>query len=82
MDGDYVNEAMQMAGQTAQDAVQNLVGQLGPRFAPKPKLLSPQEQLGRFLRFSHDDLLTLRARYGEEAFNRYLVRIRQLSQEI
>jgi len=79
---DYVSEAVKMAAQAVKEAAQMVRGSLTPLMQQQqPQLLSPKEQLERFLKMSPQGFETLKNMHGEESFNRYLVQMRQLAQE-
>lgn len=78
-----VDDAVRMAGVAAKEAVQEVVGMLKPTTTKSaPRLLTPKQQLERFLRMNHSQFEALKQKYGEESFNRYLTRMRQLAREV
>lgn len=78
-----VDDAVRMAGVAAKEVVQEMVGMLKPAMTkPAPRFLTPKQQLERFLRMNHSQFEALKQRYGEESFNRYLTRMRQLAREV
>lgn len=78
-----VEKAMTQAVNVASRALQSVQHRLGSAVdVQQPRILSPKEQLERFIGMDHDQLLALKRRHGEPAFNRYLVRMRQLAQEV
>jgi len=79
----YIENALAKATTTATNVAQRVQSMLGEGVKPqKTQRLTPQEQLNRFLSMSYDEMLVLKRRHGDQAFNRYLVRMRQLAQEV
>jgi hypothetical protein len=76
-----LRESIKMAGAAARDAVKMVTDDLGV-VQPKSKVLSPQEQVHRFMGMTQRDFLRLKEKYGDDAFNRYLTRMMQLSKEV
>lgn len=74
---------MTKAADAASRVVERVQGMLGGVTETQtPRALSPKEQLSRFLAMRHEDLMVLKKRHGEPAFNRYVVRMRQLAREV
>jgi len=79
----YVDGAMTRAAETASRVVKDVQKRLGTVAETQPpRVLSPKQQLERFINMRHDDLVQLKERHGEQAFNRYVVRMRQLAREV
>ena len=81
---DYVKDALRMAGEAVSGAVRDVADTLGPLGggSRRPRVMSPKQQLERFLSMNREQLSALQQRHGEQSFNRYLIRMRRLAREV
>ena len=78
-----VKDALSIASQTVKETANMLRQGLHPlTTVRRPKLLTPKQQVQRFLSMNHEDLMTLKARHGEESFARYVAKMLQLANEV
>ena len=78
-----VKDALSIASQTVKETVNMLRQGLHPLTAiRRPKLLTPKQQVQRFLGMNHEYLMALKARHGEESFARYVAKMLQLANEV
>ena len=77
-----VENAMSKAATVMGRVVQRMQQTLSNQVSPPVQVLTPKQQLERFMRMSTDDLRALEQKHGSESFSRYLVRMRQLAQEV
>ena len=81
MTDEIMTETMRMVRKSMEDTMRVVRTSLAA-FAPAQRqALSSKQQLSRFLAMTPENFERLKQRHGEESFNRYMVRMRQLAEE-
>ena len=82
MTNTLVLDAMKLVRTGMEDTMRLVRRSLAELAPSQKKALTPKQQLERFLSMTPEGFDQLRKQYGEESFGRYMIRMRQLAEEV